>query len=170
MKSTIHEFPKSNLLSVSKKPIFILALVTFIAGTIFTSCKSNSDKEEDAIENVQDAEDNLDAVTDDVNKDAIKKANDAEWQTYKDEANKTITDNEARIAELKSAMKKPGKTFDVAYAKSIDALEEKNTSLKTKIADYENNQTDWESFKREFDSDMTGLGQAFKDLTVNNKK
>ena len=49
-------------------------------------------------------------------------------------------------------------------------LEEKNASLKTKISDYENNQTDWESFKREFDSDMTKLGQAFKDLTVNNKK
>ncbi|WP_395059444.1 hypothetical protein [Flavobacterium sp.] len=170
MKSTIHEFPKSNLLSVSKKSIFILTVATFITGFVFTGCKSNSDKEADAVENVQDATDNLDAVTDDVNKDAIKKANDAEWQTYKEEANKTISENESRIAELKSAMKKPGKTFDVAYAKSIDVLEEKNTSLKTKIADYENNQTDWESFKREFNSDMTGLGQAFKDLTVNNKK
>ena len=153
-----------------KKSIFILTIATFMTGFVFTGCKSNSDKESDAVENVQDATDNLDAVTDDVNKDAIRKANDVEWQTYKEEANKTISDNESRIAELKSAMKKPGKTFDEAYAKSIDVLEEKNTSLKTKIADYENNQTDWESFKREFNSDMTGLGQAFKDLTVNNKK
>lgn len=153
-----------------KKSIFILAIATFITGFIFTGCKSNSDKEADAVENVQDAADNLDAVNEDVNKDAIKKANDAEWQTYKEQANKTIADNEVRIAELKTAMKKPGKTFDAAYAKSIDALEEKNTSLKTKISDYENNQPDWESFKREFDSDMTGLGKALKDLAVNNKK
>ena len=109
-----------------KKSIFILAIATFITGFIFTGCKSNSDKEADAVENVQDAADNLDAVNEDVNKDAIKKANDAEWQTYKEQANKTIADNEVRIAELKTAMKKPGKTFDAAYAKSIDALEEKN--------------------------------------------
>lgn len=153
-----------------KKSIFILAIASFITGTIFTSCKSNSQKEEDAIENVQDANNNLDAVTDDVNKDAIKKANDAEWQTYKEQANKTISDNESRIAELKEAIKKPGKTFDATYAKSIDALEEKNISLKKKISDYENNQTDWESFKREFNSDVKGLGEAFNNLTINNKK
>lgn len=153
-----------------KKSIFILAIVTFIAGTIFTGCKSNSDKEEDAVENLQDATDNLNAATEDINNDAITKANDAEWQTYKEQANNTITDNEANIAALKIAIKKPGNTFDAAYAKSVDALEEKNASLKAKISDYENNQTDWESFRREFDSDMTGLGQAFKDLTVNNKK
>ena len=170
MKSTIHEFQKNKLLRVSKKSIFILTIVTFITGLTFTACKSNSDKEEDAIENVQDANNNLDAVTEDVNNDNITKANDAEWQTYKKEANKTIADNEVHIAELKKAIKKPGNTFDAVYAKNIDALEEKNTTLKTKISDYENNQTDWESFKREFDSDMTGLGKAFKDLTVNNKK
>lgn len=170
MKSRIHELKKNNFLSVSKKSIFILAVVTFMTGLIFTGCKSNSDKEADAVENLQDASDNLDAVNKDAEQDAIKKANDEEWQTYKEEANKTIADNEVRIAELKSAMKKPGKTFDAAYAKSIDGLEEKNASLKTKISDYENNQTDWESFKREFSSDMTGLGDALKDLTVNNKK
>lgn len=170
MKSTIHEFQKNNLFSMSKKSIFVLAIATFITGFMFVGCKSNSDKEADAVENVQDATDNLNAVTEDVNKDAMTKANDAEWQIYKDQANKTIAENVVRIAELKKAMKKPGKTFDAAYANSIDALEEKNTSLKTKILDYENNQTDWESFKREFDSDMAGLGKAFKDLTVNNKK
>ena len=179
MKPTIHDnsnsqlatkIQKNKLCSLINRSVFFLTIATLISGSIFTGCKSNSDKEADAIENVQDAAENLDAVTDDVNRDAITKANDAEWQTYKEEANKTIADNVARIAELKSAMKKPGKTFDAVYAKSIDALEERNTSLKTKISDYENNQTDWESFKREFDSDMTGLGEAFKDLTVNNRK
>jgi hypothetical protein len=67
-------------------------------------------------------------------------------------------------------MEKPGKTFDKSYSKSIDALEEKNMALKTRIIDYENNQTDWESFKREFSSDAEGVAKALKDLTVNNKK
>jgi septal ring factor EnvC (AmiA/AmiB activator) len=118
---------------------------------------------------VQDANDDLNAVTNDVNNDATTKANDAEWQTYKMEANKTIDLNETRITELQNAIKKSGKTFDDNYKKSITALEDRNSALKTKIADYENNQTDWETFKREFDSDMAGLGKAFEDLGRNNK-
>ena len=150
-----------------RKSIFMLAI---LAGTIFTSCKSNSEKEADAVEDVVEATDDLNKVTDDVNKDAMTKANDAEWQTYKMEANKTIAENETRIAELQTAMKKPGKTFDDAYKKSINDLVDKNTTLKTRIASYENNQTDWDTFKREVDSDMEGLGKALNDLTVNNKK
>lgn len=145
-------------------------MLALLATALFTSCKSNTEKEADAVADVQEATENLDSVTDAVANDAATKANDAEWQTYKAEANTTIDANEKRIAELKNALQKPGKTFDAAYGKSIDALEERNASLKTKISDYENNQTDWASFKREFDSDMTELGQALKDLTVNNKK
>ena len=78
--------------------------------------------------------------------------------------------NETQIKELRKAMDKPGRTFDKSYAKSIDALEEKNTALRNRITDYENNQTDWESFKREFSSDAEGVANAFRDLTLNNKK
>ena len=31
-------------------------------------------------------------------------------------------------------------------------------------------QSNWESFKREFNHDMDEIGQALKDLTVDNKK
>jgi hypothetical protein len=150
-----------------KKSIFMLAI---LAGTFFTSCKSNSEKEADAVEDVVDATDDLNKVTEEVNQDNVTKANDVEWQSYKMEANKSISENETRITELQTAMNKPGNTFDANYKKSIQALVDRNEALKTKIADYENNQTDWDTFKREFDSDMSGLGQAFKDLTVNNKK
>ena len=153
-----------------KKSILVLAITTFIAGNVFTSCKSNTDKEEDAIENVQDAKQNLEDVTEDINNDVITKANDAEWQTYKAEANMTIAENEVRITALKKAMNKAGTTFDATYKKNIETLEDRNAALKTKISDYENNQTDWASFKREFNSDMTEIGDALKDLTVNNKK
>lgn len=150
-----------------KNSIFMLAL---IAGTLFTGCKNNEEKKEDAVEDVIEASDDLNKVNNDINKDAMTKANDAEWQTYKMAANKTIMENETRIAELQTAMKKPGKNFDDSYKSSIEDLEEKNTSLKNRINDYENNQTDWDTFKREFDSDMEGLGKAFKNISVNNKK
>ncbi len=147
-----------------------ILMLTILAGTFFTSCKNNSEKEADAVEEVQDANADLNEVKDEATKDAMTKANDAEWQTYKTDANKTIAENETRIMELQTAMKKPGSTFDEAYKNNIESLSEKNTALKVKIGDYENNQTDWDTFKREFNSDMEGLGQAMKDLTVNNKK
>lgn len=150
-----------------KNSIVILAILTT---AFFTNCKNNTEKEADAIEEVQNATENLDSITNQVKEEAITKANDAEWQTYKTQANKSIANNKARIVELQLAMNKPGKNFDTSYKKSISDLEAKNTALATKISDYENNQTDWDTFKREFDSDMEGMGKALKDLTVNNKK
>jgi len=153
-----------------KKSIYTLAIAVCLSGIVFTACKSNTEKEADATEKVVDANENLDAVNEDIDKDETIKANDMEWQTYKEEVTITIAANEVRITELKAALKKPGNTFDANYSKSIQSLEDKNTSLKMKIKNYENNQTDWDSFKREVDSDMTELGNAFKDLTVKNKK
>ncbi|MBP6754551.1 MAG: hypothetical protein KA210_00275 [Bacteroidia bacterium] len=146
-----------------KKSIIVLAVASVIAGNAILSCKSNTEKESDAKEN-------LDGVTEAINNDSISKANDAEWQTYKSEAITTITANEMRIAELKKAINKPGTTFDKTYVKSIVSLEDKNASLKVKITNYENNQTDWDSFKREFNSDMNELGTAINNVTTKNNK
>ena len=153
-----------------KKSIIIFAITVFTVGFSFTSCKSNAEKEADATEKVDEANADLEKVEDDTKTDASNKANDAEWQTFKKEAGMSIDANQNRIEELTVAMNKPGSTFDASYKSTINSLKDKNEALKSKITDYENNQTDWDSFKREFNSDMTELGQAFKDLTVNNKK
>ncbi len=148
----------------------MLAITAFASGISIVGCKSNTEEKENAIENVNEANQDLKEVEADQTSDQITKANDEEWQTYKAESNETIMANETRIKELRKAMDKPGSTFDKSYAKSIDALEDKNTALKERINNYENNQTDWESFKREFNSDAQGIADAFKDLTLNNKK
>ncbi len=153
-----------------KNSFLFLAVTVLMAGTTATSCKSNTDKNQDAVENVKDANSELKEVQNENTADAVKKANDMEWQTYKTEMLTTISSNELRIADLKKASKKSGATFDKTYLKNIDDLEQKNNALKMKITNYENNQTDWDSFKREADSDLDDLGKAFKNITVNNKK
>jgi hypothetical protein len=153
-----------------KRTFYILAITAFISGIAIVGCKSNSDKKENAIENVNEANEDLRVVEEDQVEDERIKANDEEWQAFKAESNKTIADNENRILELKKAKNKPGQSFDQSYAKSIDALQERNSALKKRIADYENNQTNWESFKREFNSDAEGVANAFRDLNLNNKK
>ena len=93
-----------------------------------------------------------------------------EWKEFKNDSEIKIRNNEIRIAELKAKMNKPGTTLDPLYEKRIDTLEKKNRDLKARIADYEKSQSDWQTFKREFNHDMDELGQALKDFTVDNKK
>ena len=153
-----------------KKIIYLLGIGIFIGGISIIGCKSNTEKKENAVESVNEANQDLKEVEEDQAADMKTKTNDEEWQTYKEESNKTIMANDTRIKELRNAMNKSGTTFDKSYAKSIDALEKKNTTLKNRIINYENNQTDWESFKREFNSDAEVLSNAFKDMSTNNKK
>ncbi len=152
------------------KLIYAVAISMFMAGTLFTSCQSASQKEDEAQEDVQDAKEDLQEAQEEANLQAQKAANAEEWRVFKSDAEIKITKNENRVAELKVQVKKPGKTFDEVYSKRIDVLEQQNKDLKARMVTYESNQSEWESFKREFNHDMDELGNALNDLTVNNKK
>lgn len=146
-----------------RKTIFTLAIAVFVTAATFMSCKSPTKEEIEAQENVNEANEEL--------VEAKKEATEAEWEAFKHSGDSIIDRNEERIAELKRDMKKTGKSIDAHYQESVDALEQKNKDLKAKMEGYKNDaNSDWQSFKREFNHDMDELGQAFKDLTVNNKK
>ena len=153
-----------------KKTIITLAVaVTLVAGALFTGCKSPAQKEDAAQDKVADAQEDLNAAQKDANAAEIKVATTEEWTAFKIESEGKIKDNEIRIAELKAKKNKPGKTFDKLYEERIETLEQKNMEMRARINTYENSQSDWETFKREFNHDMDELGKALKDLTVNNK-
>lgn len=147
---------------------FLVALV-ILGQAIFSGCQSSAEKMDSANQNVEDARQDLKDAQKDANTVAVKVANAEEWAAFKAGSEATIKDNQVRIDDLKIKMKKPGQTFDAMYAKNIENLEQKNKDLKTRIGTYETNQSDWESFKREFNHDMDELGKAIRDLTVNNK-
>ena len=153
-----------------KKIIFFLAITTFIVGTTVVGCKSTTKEEIESQEKVDVAEQNLKDAKDSLVV-AKKAATAEEWQTFKNQTDSVISYNEAQIAELKLKMQKTGKSVDTKYQKNIDILEQKNKDLKVKVDTYKNDaNSDWQSFKREFNHDMNEIGQSFKDLTVDNKK
>jgi hypothetical protein len=153
-----------------KKTIFFLAITTFIVGTVLVSCKSTTKEEVESQEKVDVAEQNLKDAKDSLVV-AKKAATAEEWQTFKNQTDSVISYNEAQIAELKLKMQNAGKSVDAKYQKNIDILEQKNKDLKVKADTYKNDaNSDWQSFKREFKHDMDEIGQAFKDVTVDNKK
>lgn len=132
-----------------------ILILTITAVTIFTSCKSAQQRETAAKENVINANENL--------KDT-KISNANEWLEFKTESLKKISDNDNKIADLKVQMNKPGKTFDGLYRTRIEKLEAKNKELKSKINNYDGNETGWTTFKNDFNRDMDEMGKNIKDL------
>jgi chromosome segregation ATPase len=167
-----------------KKSIFMFATAMILtAVTSFTACTSPEKKVEnaqtkvdnaqekvaDAKDKVADAKDNLTEAQKMANAEAEKVANAAAWKAYKAEAEIKIKANDTRIAELKAGMKKAGKSVTALYKENVAILEKKNAAMKNRISDYDKSQSNWESFKTEFNHDMDELGTALKDFTVNNK-
>jgi len=150
--------------------ITLAIATTFMAGAIFTGCQSATQKNEAARDKVQDAKEDLKAAENNAEAVKIKTATAEEWKEFKSETEAQIRVNEKSISEFKEKMKKSGKTLDAVYEKKIDALEQQNRDMQARIDGYEKSQSDWESFKSEFNHDMDELGKALKDLTVNNKK
>lgn len=134
------------------KSIVIVAILT---GIIFTSCKTAAQKETVAKQNVIEAnQDLLETKVDNAN----------EWLKFKTESQVIILDNEQRIDELKVKMNKPGNTFDGLYRTRIEKLEAKNSELNSKLNNYDGNQTEWKTFKSDFNRDMNEIGNNIKDL------
>lgn len=151
-----------------KTQIFTIAIATLMVGILFTSCETAEQREEAAEAQVQEAQEELNEAKQDVKFAAQKTANAEEWRVFKADIDEKITKNENRIAELKVQLKKPGRTLE-GDLKRIETLEQQNKDLRTRMVTYERNQSDWESFKREFNHDMDELGKALNDLTVDNK-
>jgi len=152
-----------------KSIIYLLVLtIVLTAGIYITSCNSPAKKMEK--ENV--GEDRRDLSESETEFHVKKIVTPEEWNVFKKEQELKMKEIELRIAELREKIANPetGQKIDSAFQEKIVKLEQKNNILRAKIKSYESNQTDWESFKREFNHDMEELGKAFKDLTIDNKK
>jgi hypothetical protein len=153
-----------------KKAIFILLVAMFSTATLFVSCKPSTNEEQTAEDNLQVAKNNVEDAHKELD-DAKRQANLEEWESFKNDVNTIVEKNDAKIDSLKLEIKKSGKAADAEYQKKIDALKERNQELKVKIKTYKNDaDSNWESFKREFNHDTEELGKSLKDFTVNNKK
>lgn len=153
-----------------KKSIFKLAVISCIAVTVIISCKPWTEEEKESQEKVEIARDNLEYAKDSLDM-AKKAANKEEWNAFKSSGDSIIRINDIRIAELKMKMKNTGKSIDTKYQKNIDIMEQRNKDLRVKMDAYKNDvNTDWQSFKREFKHDTDEIGQALKDLTIDNRK
>ncbi len=151
-------------------------LMVLIVGITLTGCQSDESKIESAKEDVKDAKQDLKEAKEDANASVVKTATAEEWKAFRESTELQIKANEARIAELKIKMKKPGKALDEMYKTKIEVLEQRNRDLRARLDGYEKTQTDWEKFEKDFKRDldeigrdMDDIGKALKNLSVDNQ-
>ncbi|HET7819658.1 MAG TPA: hypothetical protein VFL70_10160 [Bacteroidia bacterium] len=138
----------------------ILAITIFIAILHVAAFGQENKKTEKARKEVAEAQKDLRQAK-------IDSAED--FKKFKKEAEAQINENQKKIAQLKARKWNENNENKEKYDKKVLALEQKNNELRRKIETCDNTQTSmWTSFKREFNHDMSELGQALKDLGVDN--
>jgi len=144
-----------------KKTIIYSAFALMAMSSFLSSCESNTKKVEDKEENVEEAKEELKEAQTELN---------AEYPALKTEAEEKFAANEKRIGELRAKVDKNDKdALDGMRSKRIDELEQQNADLRRRLNAYETDRSDWETFKREFNHDMDGMGKAFEDVGKDNK-
>jgi len=147
-----------------KKIIYSLAIAaTLLAGIIFNACQSApSTQEEEA------AQAKLDSANLEL-KAAQNTVTTEELEAFKIESAQKIRNNELIIADFKDRRSTTESKFDALYTEKLNKLEQQNMYMKARIDNYEKTQSNWTFFKRDFNRDMDELGQALKNITVDNK-
>ena len=151
-----------------KNSILVIASTLFLTVTILSGCQSSATKVENAEDKVQDAKNDL--ADSQRNLYAIRLDTISNYEQFKIEAEKILIAQEKNITDLKARLASEKKVINADYDKKLAELENKNSELERKLADYKDDGQDkWNSFKAEFNHDIDELGKAFKDLTVENR-
>ena len=154
-----------------KKVIFFAALtIPLMAAIIFTGYLSTTQKQKAAQTKMLYAKGDLIAAQEDSNISTPVMATPEEWKTFRSESELKIRDNEIRLTELNIRMKKQGGVIYTRSGKKIAILELQNRDMKARLESYEKIQSNWITFKREFNNDMVSIGDELKDLTVDTNK
>lgn len=149
-----------------KKTIMFTATLSTLLFVALSGCESNSQKTQEAKENVSKATDELAKAQLNAEMDSMRMVNVAEWELFKNETDGKIQANEIRIAYLRKSLKQSKQAVTKEMNVKISELEEKNKELKSRLVTYDKVQGDWIEFKREFSKDMDQLGSALTNFTV----
>ena len=149
-----------------KKLVLSLAVVAFLAGTISTSFGQVPDKQSvKARENLK--EEKKDVVVAKQDLKVAQKDSVSEYQKLTKESEIKFKSNEKSIADLRVAITKNNSKEQATDQKKVSLLEDKNNSLKKELADYkELGQTQFKTFKTEYNRDQDQLAKELKDFKI----
>jgi transketolase len=139
-----------------KKSIGLLAASLLVTGALFTSCKTDADKVEDAQEEVVDAKENEMDAQQDLNE--AKYENASDYVQFKEATKVVIAENETRIAEFKVKLKAESAENKAKWQSKVDALEKRNNELKDDIDDFKEGASEnWNDFKNRIEKSKNDI-------------
>jgi len=143
-----------------------MAVVAFMAGTLSTTFGQVPDKQSvKARENLK--EEKKDVVVAKQDLKVAQKDSVSEYQKLTKESEIKFKSNEQSIADLRATITKTNSKEMVNDQKKVSMLEVKNDNLKRELADYKVlGQTQFNSFKAEFNRDLAQLAKELKDFKV----
>jgi uncharacterized protein YPO0396 len=142
------------------RTFFLLSAMVILLGTLVYSCK-NEDKHPE--------EGQKDVTIGDRDKTDTEYLTDIE--SYRVEADAEFAANDSILADFREQLKEEkDENKRREREEHYSDLERRNNEMRAKLRDYKaENRERWEEFKEEFKHDMRELGDAFRDLGVNNK-
>ncbi len=152
--------------SMLKTNVLAVALALTVPASYFIGCDThegaNSEQQQKAQADLNEAEANLEAAKADYNR---------EMENFKREMAERSEANNQAISSLKEAAARQRAEARAAYKARIAELELKNTEMKVKLDEYKGEGNEkWAAFKAEFNHDMDELGRAIKDIGKDNVK
>lgn len=146
---------------VIKKSKSALLLITVIGVTLLAACTSPSKKVDKAEDEVNEAQEELTRAQDDYR---------TEVDNFKNQALEKIVANEKVIADFTSETAAAPVNEKSIMETQVATFKEKNTELKARMSNFKEDEKEkWESFKTEFNHDMTLLGTSLRDFTIDNE-
>lgn len=143
-----------------------MAITVSIGCAVIISYQFSTKKAENAEKNFGNGKYNMKEAKHDIYKD--KKDSIADYQEFKEEAEKRILVYETEIADLKLKLKNEKTENNVEIEEKLADLEYKNRFLKKILKDYyEIDIYKWEIFKGAFSNELDNVGISINKLTDN---
>lgn len=139
-----------------KTPALIIVISLLTAFVLLTGCNSPDQKMDNAKSAVVEANRELEEATGEYQ---------ADMNQYREKASERIAANDSTITAFKERMVNETAEVKASYEKELAELEQKNSDMKKKLADYKGEgKEQWETFKATFNREMNILDEAFDRL------
>lgn len=150
-----------------KKTTWQLLVTGFITLIILTACQSAFDKKaEGAKQNVAEAK--IDSAKSSIDNLAQEQRDSLTLlQQFKKRSEERINENKKSIAALKIRIANSTEDAKAGYQKTIDELEQKNDDLKSRLADFKDNQKEkLEDFKQKINTEINKITKSLKEIKI----
>lgn len=134
-----------------RKSMFVLAICTLTTTSMLSGCDTATQKVDVAQENTEN----------------VAKPERADVKAYKEETIQKLTVYDKNILAFKAKIENEEEENKADYRKRIEALEQQNSMLKTKLDDFqEGSKAQWEALKKEMHQGMEAMDSTLNDSTA----